>query len=323
MRHDRCAWVAAAKIALALKSGWVNERRASASTPGCSATIDNRLVWRAALGSVSFPSSLAPAVRFYLATWDGTGAIERGLGQDAAIQQQHVGQRARSCLDADVYSALLELHLDGPQAEEAVFTKSSDGVLHLTNFSQACAQQWLIQHGRRFCVQRVRKDKGKKRPERRKGTDSGVQLSARSAYETQCDMARADLSGSSASARRRTVLGVDHLSLMAALRGAPEPPAAKKTVRYRLATAKKLSEKTAAGTWSGWSNQVPRLRLGGGSSHGGSHPECCHASRASRTLVKGQAAQAALCLDARAMQEAQARVGRAATRPVEATPAGT
>ena len=55
MRHDRWAWVAAAKIALALKSGWVNKQGASASTPGCSATIDNRLVWRAALGSVSFP----------------------------------------------------------------------------------------------------------------------------------------------------------------------------------------------------------------------------------------------------------------------------
>ena len=118
MRHDRWAWVAAAKIALALKSGWVNRQGASASTLGCSATIDNRLVWRAALGSVSFPSSLAPAVRFYLATWDGTGAIERGVGQDAAIPKQHVGQRARSCLDADVYSALLALHLDGPQAEE-------------------------------------------------------------------------------------------------------------------------------------------------------------------------------------------------------------
>ena len=135
-------------------------------------------------------SSLAPAVRFYLATWDGTGDIERGLGQDAAIQKHHVGQGARSCLDADVYSGLLELHLDGPQAEEAVFTKSSDGVLLLTDFSRACAQQWLIQHGRRFCVQRVRKDKGKKIPERRKGTAKGVQMLARSAYETQCDMAR-------------------------------------------------------------------------------------------------------------------------------------
>ena len=32
MRHDRWAWVAAAKIALALKSGWVNQQGASAST---------------------------------------------------------------------------------------------------------------------------------------------------------------------------------------------------------------------------------------------------------------------------------------------------
>ena len=125
--------------------GWVHKQGDSASTPGCSATIDNRLVWRAALGSVSVPSSLAPAVRFYLATWDGTGAIERGLGQAVAIPTQHVGQRARSCLDADVYSALLELHLDGPQAEEVVFTKSSDGVLPLTDFLRACAHQWLIQ----------------------------------------------------------------------------------------------------------------------------------------------------------------------------------
>ena len=97
--------------------------------------------------STTFPRPLVDATLFYLATWDGTGAVERGLGQDAAIQKQHAGWRAQEYQDADLHSGLMKMHLDGPQTEETMFT-SRDGVLLLTDFSRSCAQQWLCQHGR-------------------------------------------------------------------------------------------------------------------------------------------------------------------------------
>ena len=84
-----------------------------------------------------------------LATWDGTGAVERRLDRDANMQGQHVGQRAADPFGAALYSGILELQLDGPQTAEAMFESSEDGVLLLTDFSRLWAPQWLVQHGRR------------------------------------------------------------------------------------------------------------------------------------------------------------------------------
>ena len=263
--QDMSAWHSAAKIALAHKTQLVEKNSAaSASTSG--PDVDNRLAWRSAVGSKSFPRALIDATLFYLATWDGTGAVERGLGQDAAIQKQHVGRRAQECQDADLYSGLLEMHLDGPQTEETMF-KSSAGVLLLTDFSRSCAQQWLCQHGRRFSCYKVRADIGRKTSTRRRGTDKAVQLLARAAYASQREMAKDDVASAPTSggqARRRpTVLGVERLKLMATVSRLAKPLEGKKTRRFRDATAKKLAEKKAAGTWCGWSDTVPKPRLGG------------------------------------------------------------
>ena len=82
---------------------------------------DQREVWRAVLDKDLVAPAYIPFVRLYLATWDGTGQVERGLGQDAAIMSQHVGNRTTSPgLDADaasLYSGLLELAAEGPQKE--------------------------------------------------------------------------------------------------------------------------------------------------------------------------------------------------------------
>ena len=48
--------------------------------------------------------------------------MERALGRDVANQQQHVGNRTRSSVEAHVHSFLLELRVEGPQREEALFT---------------------------------------------------------------------------------------------------------------------------------------------------------------------------------------------------------
>ena len=266
MTHDKVAWRASTKIAC---THW-QRLIAKGDTPaGTSAGADyNRRAWRAAMGASNFPPSVVPAVRFYLATWDGTGAVERGLGQDATIQKQHVGQRARSCLDADLYSGLLELHLDGPQDEESMFKRTDEGVLLLTDFSRSCAQEWLSQHGRRFACYKVRTDKGIKIPERVKGTDRAVQLLARSAYKQQRELATADLASASTpgalpAVKRQTVLGVDRLKLMVSVSRLPQTQIQKQRGNFKLGTARKLAEKKASGTWCGWSKEVPRPRLGG------------------------------------------------------------
>ena len=257
---DRHTWRAAAGIALKNRA----RQRVSASTPD--PNLEFRMAWRAAMHDPGFPEPLLKAVRFYLATWDGTGAVERGLGQDAAIQKQHVGPRARNELDADLYSGLLEIHLDGPQVESEMFA-STDGVLLLTDFSRACAQQWILQHGRRFACYKVRKDKGCRHPHRKKGTDRAVQMLAREAYKTQCHMANVDAALASAQgtapAKRLTVFGKDRAKLMKNVRHLTTPVAGKKTKKYRSATLAKRAEKEAAHTWRGWGSGVPMARLGG------------------------------------------------------------
>ena len=119
---DLDSWRAAASIATKTRA----RQRGDASKPDLN--LEFRMAWRAAMHARGFPELLAKVVWFYLATWDGAGAVERGLGQDAAIQKQHVGQRARDELDAGLYSGLLEMHLDGSQVESDMFT-STDGVL--------------------------------------------------------------------------------------------------------------------------------------------------------------------------------------------------
>jgi hypothetical protein len=81
MTHDKVAWLASTKIAV---THW-KQLIAKPETP--EGADDNRRAWRAAMGASNFPPSVVPAVRFYLATWGGTGAVERGLGQDAAMQK--------------------------------------------------------------------------------------------------------------------------------------------------------------------------------------------------------------------------------------------
>ena len=93
--------------------------RACASTPGGPEAagntdmpphIDDRAVWRAVLDAESCPS-LAPVLRFCLATWDGTGQVERGLGLDAHIVGRHLGSHETSSGGDDLSSGLLELKL--------------------------------------------------------------------------------------------------------------------------------------------------------------------------------------------------------------------
>ena len=90
--------------------------RACASTPGGPEAegnidkpphVDNRAAWRAVLDA-DRTSLLAPALRFYLATWDGTGQVECGLGLDAHIIGRHLGSHQTSSGGDGLYSGLLD-----------------------------------------------------------------------------------------------------------------------------------------------------------------------------------------------------------------------
>ena len=252
--HDRDLWQSAAQKA---HRHLVRLSAARASSPD-----DNRLAWRAALGDTDFPQSVATVVRIYLATWDCTGAVERGLGQDAAIQKQHVGSRARSDASSDLYSGLLELKVEGPPTEQAMFT-SRDGVLLLTDFSRACAQHWLLKHGRRFANNKTRKDQGVKLARRVPGTERAVQLRARAAYKEQISMAAQDAAAGPQAAARRTIFGVDRRKLMATVSRLSAPEPGRKTKYFRNLTAQKLEAKARVATWDGWTGQRSQARLGG------------------------------------------------------------
>ena len=92
---DEAAWTRAATKALNLRDQML--RRSDDKR------VDNRAGWRSVIESGA-AEPLTSVVLFYLSTWDGTGAVERGLGRDAAIHGQHVGDTPDSCAGAEVYS---------------------------------------------------------------------------------------------------------------------------------------------------------------------------------------------------------------------------
>ena len=227
--------------------------------------VDNRVAWHAVLRSDKVSEPLTSVVLFYLSTWDGTGAVERGLGTDAAIQRQHVGGQPDSCFDAEVYSLLLELNQEGPEREEDMFMHG-DGDLLFTDFSRDCAQEWIRTHGRRFGSYKKRSDEGGKAPAHKfMHTDRAVQLRARLAHAKLQEQAEEDARASTAElepVERPTVLGVDHRRLMKSVAKMPAPEAGKKTTRFRAATAKKLQEKSVS-CWTGKATGVLSRYLGG------------------------------------------------------------
>ena len=220
---DELAWRAAATKAMELQERML---RRSADK-----SVDNRLAWRSLIDSGGTAEPLTSVVLFYFSTWDGTGAVERGLGKDSKIQKQHVGDAAdASCFDADVYSFLLELNQEGPQREEDMFTEAS-GALLFTDFSRACAKHWVLTYGRRFACYKERKDKDSKVSKykrKRQHTDMAVQARARSAYARLCETA-IDGAADSCFDAEPTVVGVGRRILVASLARLPAPEVGKKT----------------------------------------------------------------------------------------------
>ena len=255
---DDRAWKVAATKAMKLQA----EMLRRSEDKSC---VDNRLAWRALIDSGDTDEPVTSVVLFYFSTWDGTGAVERGLGKDSKIQKQHVGDAAdASCFDADVYSFLLELNQEGPQREEDMFTEAS-GALLFTEFSRACAKHWVRTHGRRFACYKERKDKDSKvskSKRKRQYTDKAVQARARSAYARLCETA-IDGAADSCFDAEPTVVGVGRRRLVASLAKMPAPEVGEKTLRFRADTVKKRTAKAATDCWSGRASGPLTRNLGG------------------------------------------------------------
>ena len=286
---DERAWTKAAVTAMKLQA----EMLRRSEDKSC---VDNRLAWRALIDSGDTDEPVTSVVLFYFSTWDGTGAVERGLGKDSKIQKQHVGDAAdASCFDADVYSFLLELNQEGPQREEDMFTEAS-GALLFTDFSRACAEHWVRTHGRRFACYKTRKDKDRKVSKykrKRQYTDKAVQARARSAYARLCETA-IDGAADSCFDAEPTVVGVGRRELVASLARMPDPEVGEKTLRFRADTVKKRTAKAATDCWSGRASGPLTRNLGGALAVEAKKTSVAMAERARRwQLGKARRARAA------------------------------
>ena len=226
--------------------------------------VDNQAMWDRVL-SEQFPEfSVSPAlsrlIEWYLSIADGSCDVERNLGRLTATLASHKGPLDPN---GDHVSALLEIDLDGPKVESALAMSVQSSIdtprpndspqaplppavdialqcnspsyfFKMSGFMRRCAELWVDQHGRRFCVyhtKRVR-EKGPKPL----GTDVAVARGQKRALDLLVD--RADRGQARVAQDQTTVLGVSRTKLLARANGTNIRADALK--RFRNLTAKKL-----------------------------------------------------------------------------------
>ena len=99
-------------------------------------------------------------------------------------------------------------------------------------------------------------------------SDASGEAADREIEQSSCslgrrELAKADLASVSILGARSAVKGQTLLGVNRSVSRLPQPQISKQRGNFRLATARKLAEKKTAGTWCGWSQEVPRPRLGG------------------------------------------------------------
>ncbi len=167
--------------------------------------MDNRDVWgRIFAENTGATQALHHFLRFYLSVSDGTGTLERNLGQLLRVLGSHKGSLDQLGMSQ---SNALEVLIDGPATEDAIFYPAAacpgaaaacpgpaggvspsewlsgaplgrhaqlQEMMLPTEFGKVCATVWLACHGRRFSAMAApRKDTGAKR-EPPAGTETRV-----------------------------------------------------------------------------------------------------------------------------------------------------
>ena len=144
---------------------FANAEKASLQKPGfdsrqCWATVADPKVGQT-IGGPSGLKWLPLVVEWMLSIQDGTGQVERDLGTFTRLLDAHKGPLDEGGLTAE---DLARLAFGLPKDISAV-VNGVEGDLHLTPLSLQWQQQWVHDHGRRFCCYKRRKDIGEKRPQ--------------------------------------------------------------------------------------------------------------------------------------------------------------
>ena len=231
--------------------------------------LDHRVVWACALHGQAAPSSsgsrpygswtwVAPVIQFYISVMDGTGAVERGLGQHAAVLARHVGAPEGDVSMSDV---CLEISCEGPAKHEDMFTPGTGETLLLNEFSRTCAQLWLVHHGRRFACTKQRRGHGRTDTQwRLKGSMQAVRHRQKLATDLLLQAAARDDQDENAKTSRNTIVGVTRSQLM---RGAGQhkgPFATKTLLNFRNATRTRMKARDQVQMWVGMPKVAPRKR---------------------------------------------------------------
>jgi hypothetical protein len=119
--------------------------------------VDNRVAWswllRPCMRSdicpqLQWSDGLCLLIAFYVSMAEGTGKVERQLGRLVDILTEHEGPLAE---DGQTASAILEVYLDGPKTENALFHREEHGQHWCMGaFGRACQALYIRMHGRRF-----------------------------------------------------------------------------------------------------------------------------------------------------------------------------
>lgn len=270
----------AEKFARMVKGAVQLRRRLTKTVAG----VDNREVWALLLAqSVDFKWAL-PIIQFYVAHPDGTGDIERGLGEHARFRDSHRG--APDGPDLSATEMCLEIKQDGPQVASQVFVQGPDGTLLLTDFSRQLATLWLERHGRRFACAKPRCDRGKKGTGwRLKGSLKAVSLLQKAATKSLVEQAARDGTPGAASSRG-TIIGARHGDLMRKVAQTGAPEASKRMLDFRKTTEQRREQKTRFESWPGFAPTPPKLRRKPGLTNGHRLGEPARASTMARQALK-------------------------------------
>ena len=226
-------------------------------------TIDNRVLWVAALDNATKGKGLAaaelrslrPLVTFYVAITDGTGNVERMLGAHKSFLDAHVGGP-----DSEMSEVCLEINREGPRTEADVCDKNGN-TLVLTDWSRRCAQIWRGLYGRRFACYKVRKDKGKTNTGLRlRNSMKAVGIMQARASDALVKMAAAAALDASQGDDQPTILGFNRQSLVRRARHQEGAAPGKRLLNFRKTTEQRRGAKSKVPTWAGYGPTAPPLR---------------------------------------------------------------
>ena len=223
-------------------------------------------------------------ISFYLSFRDGTPDVERLFAKMKEIGHEHG--------DLQYAEACLELIKEGPQREEEMFEQTPSGPLLLTPFTRRCAALWQAHFGKRFTVQKTRRDVGKKRTgDKRAHGMTAVDMAHAVATKRLLIIAADDQHHETAKRSRKTILGIRRRTFEAH----EAPPADGKSIKkFRAWTKSQGATKSQFRIWTGNSSTAIVLRSSTGTKSVAAPPQEPGAVRVTSMFARSKKKKMAL-----------------------------